>query len=283
MTPALNCRCYLWIVGLSRLERREWPSLTGMLNATASAGEYRPRVFFAFAFSIQPLRGGSRADGVRKWIEEMKIWGRDTSVNVQKVLWALDEAGKAYDRIDAGGAFGGLDTEEFGRLNPNRKVPVIEDDGFVLWESGAIVRYVGEAHAPGTLVPADLRTRALAAQWSDWCNGTVYTDFIYGVFHHIVRVKAEDRDNGLVANNARLTGERFAILENAMGDHRYIVSDELTFADIEIGALLHRYFTLPIERPDLPKLKQLYERLQERPGYRAHVVKDWTLMKIPGA
>lgn len=213
----------------------------------------------------------------------MKVWGRDTSVNVQKVLWTLAEVGRPFERIDAGGAFGVTDTDTFGRLNPNRKIPVIDDNGFILWESGAIVRYLAAKYAPGTLVPADLETRARADQWSDWCTGTLYTDFIYGVFHHLVRVVAEDRDNKLVANNAKLTGERFAILEDTIGAHGFIVSDQLTFADIEIGALLHRYFTLPIERPDLPRLQRLYERLTERPSYRDHVVKDWTLMKIPGA
>lgn len=213
----------------------------------------------------------------------IRIWGRDSSVNVQKVLWALDEVGRPYERIDAGGAFGGLDTEDFARLNPNRMIPVIDDDGFVLWESGAIVRYLAEAYGAGTLSPDDVKVRARATQWSLWCQGTLYAGFISGVFHHLIRVTAAERDDALVAANATLTGKRLAMLDAAMGDHQFIVTDTPAFVDIEIGSLLHRYFTLPIERPDLPRLERYYQTLGERPGYRAHVMKDWVQMKIPGA
>ncbi len=83
----------------------------------------------------------------------LKIWGRKTSVNVQKVMWAVGELGLPHERIDAGAAFGKLDTPEFGALNPNRLVPVLDDNGFTLWESSAIVRYLSEQYGRGTLAP----------------------------------------------------------------------------------------------------------------------------------
>ena len=91
----------------------------------------------------------------------LKIWGRKNSSNVRKPLWAAEELGLAYEAIDAGGAFGVVDTPEYRAMNPNGRVPVIEDDGFVLWESNAIVRYLLAKHAPDSAwYPADPQARA---------------------------------------------------------------------------------------------------------------------------
>ncbi len=213
----------------------------------------------------------------------LKVWGRDTSVNVQKVLWALDELGLAYERVDVGGAFGGLDAPEYIALNPNRKIPVLEDGDFSIWESGAIVRYLAEAHGAGKLLPADVKARALATQWSIWCESTVYVDFIAKTFIPLVRITAAERDTTSVAAAADRVGTSFQILDSALGEHDYLVGDTLTFVDIEIGTLMHRYFTLPINRPEVPNLEAWYERLKTRPAYQKHVMQDWTKMKIPGA
>src|ERR1700761_5473457 len=97
----------------------------------------------------------------------LKIYGRHNSINVQKVLWAVGELGLAHEHIAVGGAFGGLDTEEFAALNPNRRVPVIDDDGTVVWESHAILRYLAAKHGAGTLWPEDAGVRAQADQWCD--------------------------------------------------------------------------------------------------------------------
>jgi len=90
----------------------------------------------------------------------LKIWGRRNSINVQKAMWAIAETGVPHERIDAGGAFGGLDTDEFDAMNPNHRVPVIDDDGVVVWESHAIVRYVAAKYGAGSLWPEDTGVRA---------------------------------------------------------------------------------------------------------------------------
>lgn len=213
----------------------------------------------------------------------IKVWGRDTSVNVQKVLWALDEVGQPYERVDCGGAFGGLDTDEFARLNPNRKIPVIEDGDFVLWESGAIVRYLAEAYSAGSLSPTDVKARAIAQQWSIWCLTTLYADFIAHTFSPLIRVPAAERDTAAVNAAAARVGKTMQILDTHLASSNFLAGPVLSFADIEVGALMHRYFTLPIERPDLPNAAAWYERLKTRPAYQTHVMKDWTLMKVPGA
>ena len=213
----------------------------------------------------------------------LKVWGRNTSVNVQKVLWAIDELALPYERVDVGGAFGGLDTPEYARLNPNRKIPVLEDGDFSIWELGAIVRYLAEAYGTGTLWPADIKSRALATQWCNWCQNTVYVEFIVNTFQPLIRETAAERDTKALAAAAERVGKSFQILDQALAGHDFIVGDGLSFADIEIGALMHRYFTLPIERPALPNLEAWYGRLKTRPAYQKHVMQDWTMMKIPGA
>src|SRR5215210_9544373 len=104
----------------------------------------------------------------------LTLWGRVNSINVQKVHWCLEELGLAYDRIEAGREFGVVDTPEYRRMNPNGLVPTIEDDGFVLWESNAIVRYLARKHRAGALVPEEASRLALADQWMDWQVSTLW-------------------------------------------------------------------------------------------------------------
>ena len=92
------------------------------------------------------------------------IYGRHTSYNVQKVLWALDELALEFDHTNLGGKYGGLGTAEFRALNPNNKIPVLMDDGLVVWESNAIVRYLAAEYGQGTLWPMHTARRSDADQ-----------------------------------------------------------------------------------------------------------------------
>ena len=99
----------------------------------------------------------------------IKIWGRNTSSNVQKVMWAVGEIGLPHERIDIGGPFGKNREAAYLAMNPNGLVPTLEEeDGFLLWESNSIVRYLAAKHKATVLEPADLRTRANASKWMDW-------------------------------------------------------------------------------------------------------------------
>src|SRR5258708_7920388 len=124
----------------------------------------------------------------------LRIWGRRSSINVQKVMWAVGELGLAHERIDAGGPFGGLDTDEFGAMNPNRRVPVIDDGGTVVWESHAIVRYLAEKYGAGLLAPADLSLRAQSDMWMDWTVADLQPAFIGGVFWNFYRTPEAERN-----------------------------------------------------------------------------------------
>jgi glutathione S-transferase len=216
-------------------------------------------------------------------VDMLKIWGRKTSVNVQKVMWAVAELGLPHERIDAGGPFGKTDTPEYGALNPNRLVPVIDDGGFTLWESNACVRYLAQTYGAGTLAPADAKTRARADQWMDWSITVPYPDIIGGLFVQFVRVTAAERKADAVAASAQRAGEKLALLDAQLAGHTFILGDTLTMADIAVGTLLYRYFTMPITRPALPNVEAYFQRLSGRKAYQDHAMIDWMSMKIPGA
>lgn len=213
----------------------------------------------------------------------LKIWGRSSSVNVQKVMWAVGELGVLHHRIDAGGAFGGLDAEDFIAMNPNRLVPVMDDGGFILWESNAIIRYLASTYGRGGLHPAEKRDIARADQWMDWAITSLYADIISTCFLGLIRTPASERNTAAVAAAAERVGNKLALLDKHLDGRAFIGGAELTMADIPAGAYMYRYFTLPIQRPKLPNVEAWYQRLGERPAYQRHVMLDYSGLKVAGA
>ncbi len=201
----------------------------------------------------------------------LKVWGRVNSINVQKVMWTLAELELAHEREDAGGAFGRLDTPEFGVLNPNRKIPVLQDGSLVLWESNPIVRYLANRYGEADkLYPSDAAERALAEMWMDWHVSTVQPS-MGPAFWALVRksdaFSAED-----VRQSEKEMAASFQILEDWLIGRDYIMGRALSMADIPIGASTHRWYSLPVERPSLPRVEAYYRRLSERPAYAEHVM-----------
>ena len=214
----------------------------------------------------------------------LTVWGRRTSVNVQKVMWTVAELGLEHHRIDAGGPFGGLDTDAYAKLNPNRLVPVIEDEtGFRLYESNAIVRYLARTYGWGTLAPSDEQFRALADQWMDWSLTTIYPDIIATLFLGLIRTPIQDRKPAAIEAAAKRAGEKLGILDAQLADRAFILGDSLTMADIAVGAQMFRYFTLDMARPSLPNVEAWYRRLAARRAYQDHVMVDYQSMKVAGA
>ncbi|MFQ5954387.1 MAG: glutathione S-transferase family protein [Kiloniellales bacterium] len=219
----------------------------------------------------------------------LEVWGRRNSSNVIPVMWAIGEMGLPHVRHDVGGSFGGLDTPAYGAMNPNRKVPTITDDGLVLWESNAILRYLGGRYGVGTLWPEAPGPRAHVDQWMDWHKTTAYPDFS-NLFWSIVRTEPALRDPTAIAALTRSTGEAFRILDAQLAKHPFVVGDELTLADIPLGSAAYRYFNLEIERPELPHMTAWYERLCERPAYQEHAMipfgrkpAEWYLLEREGS
>lgn len=197
----------------------------------------------------------------------IKVWGRLSSINVQKVVWALDELGMAYERVDAGGAFGIVRTPEYLAMNPNGLIPTIEDGGFVLWESNAIVRYLAAKVPEGGLMPADLRTRADADRWMDW-QATTATPAMRDVFWQLIRTEPKARDQAAIERSVAASAAAARILDARLADRPYVAGNAFTMGDIAAGAHAHRWLSLPIARPDLPNLAAWHERLRVRPGAR---------------
>lgn len=209
----------------------------------------------------------------------LTVWGRATSSNVQKAMWAVGELGLPHQRIDAGGAYGGLDTPEFAAMNPHRRIPAIDDGGLIVWESNAIVRYLSLRYGTGTLYPDDWARRAAADQWMDWMLSTLYRDWI-DLFWGLVRTAPSKRDPAANAAAAARTHDHMRLLDAHLAKHPYVAGETLTMGDIPIGSTLYRYFDMAIERPSLPNLEAYYARLCDRPAYAAHVMVSYESLRV---
>lgn len=200
----------------------------------------------------------------------VKLWGRKTSSNVTKVIWLLEELGLSYQRIDAGGPFGGTDTPHYRAMNPLGLVPALEEDGFTLFESNAILRYICNVHvAHCTLYPQAPHARATVEAWMDF-QQTALARHQSIVFQGLVRIAPEKRDKAAIAAAIKEAARIWAILDACLTSHPYIVGDDITLADIAFGPHVHRWFNMSFERPDAPYLHAWYERLLARPAFKAH-------------
>lgn len=219
----------------------------------------------------------------------LTIWGRKNSSNVMPVMWTVGELGLEHVRHNVGGSFGGLDTEAYGAMNPNRKVPTLDDGGFVMWESNAIVRYLCRQYGLGSLWPDAPQQLALADQWMEWLKTTVMAD-LFPLFWGLVRTPPDKRDDDALAQRAQALGRALLILEHHLGGQPYVAGESLTMGDIPLGTGLYRYFNLDTDRPSLPNVEQWYARLCERPAFQRHVMipfgsspEEWLELERSGA
>ena len=201
----------------------------------------------------------------------LTIHGRTNSSNVQKVLWALRELDVPFERRDAGGAFGVVDTPEYKAMNPNSRVPTMEEEGFVLWESNAIVRYLAGRHGAGTLCPEDPRVRADADRWMDWQQTTVAPQ-ITPIFWNLVRTPEPDRDAAAIEAGRLGMIPLMQIMDRHLSARGFMVGDRLTMADIPLGVMTYRWLTLIDDRPAMANLEGWYARICERPAFRTTVL-----------
>ena len=208
------------------------------------------------------------------------IWGRATSSNVQVAMWAVAELGLEFERIDWGGAFGGNDDPDYRAMNPNGLIPVLKDGDLVLWESPAILRYLGARYGDGAFWPAGPGERARLDMWAEWAKTSIAPELIYKVFWQLVRTAPQDRSQTIVDSGVEGLKLLMPRLDARLGDGPYLGGDDLCFADIMAGHLLFRYYTVPFERADTPNVDAYYQRLKQRPAYREHVMVSYESLRV---
>lgn len=210
----------------------------------------------------------------------LTLWGRASSVNVQKVLWALDELGLSHERIDAGGRYGGVDTDAFAALNPNRRVPVLQDGDLTLWESDAILRWL--AQREGRLMPEAPEDRARAEQWLCWSAGTLQPPFV-ALFWQAVRLPEAERDARVAARARAELEAALGILDGVLARQGWLTGAAFGIADIAAGSLMHRIAALGLMTPARPALGAWAARLAGRPAWRRHIATSFDELRAASA
>jgi glutathione S-transferase len=202
----------------------------------------------------------------------LTIWGRRTSFNLQKVMWLVGEMQLEHRHIEVGGKFGGLDTPEFLAMNPHGRIPVIDDNGIIVWESHAILRYLAARYGRGSFWQDDAAERSLSDRWMDWSQTTLQPDFLVGVFWGFYRTPEARRDMPAIKRRLAQCARHFTLLDRQLASRSYMLGNALTLADIPIATNLFRYFNLDIDRPSIPHVSAWYGRLKDRAAYRQHVM-----------
>jgi glutathione S-transferase len=201
----------------------------------------------------------------------LKIWGRASSSNVQKVLWCCAELELPFERVDLGGPFGGNRDREYLNLNPNGLVPTVVDGDLVMWESNTICRYLAATRSGGErLYPRDPAARTHVERWMDWqlaVVGPPMGQLLFG----LVRSKPEARDAAAIEAARRHALAAWTIVEDELQDRAYLAGNSLSLAEIVLGTQIYRWFAFPIERPALPRLRAWYDRLRQHPGFKTHI------------
>ena len=201
----------------------------------------------------------------------LKIWGRNTSSNVQKVIWALAEMKLPFERIDVGGAFGKTKDPFYLAMNPNSLVPTLEEeDGFTMWESNSIVRFLAAKHQNRTLEPADPRIRARAQMWMDW-QLSVMAPAITPVFWGMIRTPPEKRDLKAIETGKEKTVVAAKMMDEQLDKTKFMAGDEFSYGDIPVGIMIYRYTQLIPERPATPNLDRWYAAISGRAAFKQQI------------
>ena len=204
---------------------------------------------------------------------DIHIWGRKSSVNVQLVLWTLDELGLAYQRVDAGFIYGVVDTVAFKKMNPNGRVPVLIDgDSQPIFESTSILRYLANQYGNDVFWPKGAAARAQIDKWAEWAKWNFGHVFIMTLFWKLVRTPADKIVHHAIAAALVTVETKLAIADAKLATSTYLAGDEFTLADIALGYCLYRYYDIDVVRRNFPHLRRYYDLLCQRPAFRSHVM-----------
>jgi glutathione S-transferase len=173
----------------------------------------------------------------------MRLWGRKSSINVQKVLWCLAELGLKegvdFERIDAGLQFGIVRSPEFLKLNPNGLVPTLEDGDLILWESNTIMRYLAAQYDQKNRFPSDVKSRYGSEKWMDWQVGTLCPT-LRPAFIGLTRVPEAERDHAGIQKAYQETNQLFTSLDQTLESQSYCSGEQFQIGDIVLALCVHR-------------------------------------------
>lgn len=207
----------------------------------------------------------------------VRLWGRISSLNVRKAVWAAQEVGLDFQRTDAGAGFGITTTAEYRLKNPNALVPLLEIGDFTLWESNAIVRYLCARYGAAlNLYPTELEARFDAERWMDW-QQTTFNRAGSAAFIQLVRTPAEARNADAIQQSVAATEPLLALMDAHLKDHAFMGGDSFGMADIPLGCEMHRWWGMRtaqfdaygITRQELqafPNVQRWFGQLQQRPA-----------------
>jgi len=205
----------------------------------------------------------------------LKVWGRRNSINVMKVLWIADELGLDIQQIDAGLQFGVVNTPEYAAMNPNRRVPTMDDNGLILFESNVICRYLAAKHARDDLLPLDVPQRFSVERWMDWGSISI-SQGMTPLFWQLVRTPKDRRNFETIATASAESERCMRIINDQVARQGYMHGEHFTLADVPSAAFVHRWLKLPIQHADLPALQDYYQRMLTRPAFLQHVALELT-------
>ncbi|MDX2265547.1 MAG: glutathione S-transferase family protein [Hyphomicrobiales bacterium] len=197
------------------------------------------------------------------------LYGRMNAWHVRKVIWLLHEIGLDFKRLDYGRGHAPLNTPEFLALNPNGLVPVLDDGGFILWESNSILRYLAAKYGAEELYPADVRRRAIVDQWLDWQLSVAVPPI--RILFYALCYPLEPQPPEAVEAALASAGRAMGVLDARLANAPYVAGPTFSIADCALGVTAHRWMKLDADKPDLPALSDYYARISERPAFKTRV------------
>ncbi|OIM97697.1 glutathione S-transferase [Polynucleobacter sp. QLW-P1DATA-2] len=218
----------------------------------------------------------------------MRLWGRKSSINVQKVLWCLAELGLKegvdFERIDAGLQFGVVRSPEFLKLNPNGLVPTLEDGDLILWESNTIMRYLVSQHDQNKRFPSDIASQYGSEKWMDWQVGTMWP-VLRPTFIGLTRTPAADRNHVVIQKAYQDTNELFSLLDQTLASQAYCSGNQFHLGDIVLALCVHRWILLneifPKEtgiRADLKNINRWLKQLKTETHFQEFAEKELNII-----
>ena len=205
----------------------------------------------------------------------IKLYGRHTSYNVQKVLWLLEELELAYDHIQTGGKYGGTESPEFKKLNPFRKVPVLVDSDKNLWESNTILRYLADTYGTDDWKVTTSYNRSKYERWMDWSIDRFEPAFV-GVFWGRYRTPPERRNIAEINNHLKSCQYCVTILDEVLDNNKYLAGENLSLADISVGVFMYRLLNIGLDIHLTKNTDRWYKLLMNSNGYKIWVMSDFT-------